>query len=177
MGKVNCFVVKDLSRFGRNYTKHGNFIEKIFPFLRVRVVKVNDNLDTLFMTRIRLKSFGDLRKGVGKMDKKDERMLVNQESLVKKIYIIRGQKVMLDFELAEIYGYETKNFNRQVKNNIEKFEGEEFMFQLTTQEIEEFSRCKNFTLSRGTGRGSNIKYNPYAFNEYVRVTKLRYIQT
>ena len=110
------------------------------------------------------------------MDKKDERMLVNQESLVKKIYIIRGQKVMLDFELAEIYGYETKNFNRQVKNNIEKFEGKDFMFQLTTQEIEEFSRCKNFTLNRGTGRGSNIKYNPYAFTEqgiYMLMTVLK----
>ena len=56
------------------------------------------------------------------MDKKDEMMIVNHESLVKKIYIIREQKVMLDFELAEIYGYETKDFNQQVKNNIEKFD-------------------------------------------------------
>ena len=47
---------------------------------------------------------------------------------------------MLDFELAEIYGYETKNFNRQVKNNIEKFEGKDFMFQLTAQEVEELSK-------------------------------------
>ena len=47
------------------------------------------------------------------MDKKDEMMIVSGESLVKKIYIIRGQKVMLDFELAEIYGYETKAFNQQ----------------------------------------------------------------
>ena len=77
------------------------------------------------------------------MNKKDEMMIINHEFLVKKIYIIRGQKVMLDFELAEIYGYETNNFNKQVKNNIEKFEGEDFMFQLTTQEVEEFSRCKN----------------------------------
>ena len=110
------------------------------------------------------------------MDKKDEMMIVNHESLVKKIYIIRGQKVMLDFELAEIYGYETKNFNRQVKNNIEKFEGEDFMFQLTTQEVEELSRCKNFTLNRGTGRGSNIKYNPYVFTEqgiYMLMTVLK----
>ena len=110
------------------------------------------------------------------MDKKDEMMFVNHESLVKKIYIIRGQKVMLDFELAEIYGYETKNFNRQVKNNIEKFEGEDFMFQLTTQEVEELSRCKNFTLNRGTGRGSNIKYNPYVFTEqgiYMLMTVLK----
>ena len=83
---------------------------------------------------------------------------------------------MLDFELAEIYGYETKNFNRQVKNNIEKFEGEDFMFQLITQEVEELSRCKNFTLNRGAGRGSNIKYNPHAFTEqgiYMLMTVLK----
>ena len=83
---------------------------------------------------------------------------------------------MLDFELAEIYGYETKNFNRQVKNNIKKFEGEDFMFQLTAQEVEELSRCKNFTLNRGTGRGSNIKYNPYVFTEqgiYMMMTVLK----
>lgn len=81
---------------------------------------------------------------------------------------------MLDADLAEIYGHETKNFNRQVKNNIEKFEGEDFMFQLTSEEILELSRCKNFTLNRGTG--SNIKYNPYAFIEqriYMLMTVLR----
>ena len=111
------------------------------------------------MTRTRWRLFGNLNKEDKEMDKKDEMMIVNHESLVKKIYIIREQKVMLDFELAEIYGYETKNFNRQVKNNIEKFEGEDFMFQLTNQEVEELSRCKNFTLNRGTRRGSNIKYN------------------
>ena len=49
IGKVNCIVVKDLSRFGRNYTELGNFIEKIFPFLGVRFVAVNDNLDTFHM--------------------------------------------------------------------------------------------------------------------------------
>ena len=54
------------------------------------------------------------------IDRKDEVMLVNQEFLAKKIYIVRGQKVMLDFELAEIYGYETKAFNQQVKRNMEK---------------------------------------------------------
>lgn len=62
------------------------------------------------------------------MDKKYELILVDKDSLAKKIYIVRNQKVMLDFELAEIYGYETKNFNRQVKNNSDKFEGEDFMF-------------------------------------------------
>ena len=56
--------------------------------------------------------FGNLNKEDKEMDKKDEMMIVNHESLVKKIYIIREQKVMLDFELAEIYGYETKAFNQ-----------------------------------------------------------------
>ncbi len=120
--------------------------------------------------------FGNLNKEDKEMDKKDEMMIVSQESIINKIYTIRGHKVMLDFELAEIYGYETKNFNRQVKNNIEKCEGEDFMFQLTTQEVEELSRCKNFTLNRGTGRGSNIKYNPYVFTEqgiYMLMTVLK----
>lgn len=60
-----------------------------------------------------------------------EKVIVDDKTLKEKIYLIRGQKVMLDADLAEIYGYETKNFNRQIKNNIEKFEGEDFMFQLT----------------------------------------------
>lgn len=67
------------------------------------------------------------------MDEKDEMMIVNHESLVKKTYIIREQKLMLDFELAKIYGYETKDFNQQVKNNIEKFD-DDFIFQLTKEE-------------------------------------------
>lgn len=93
------------------------------------------------------------------MSDKGEIVVINKEFLANKIYNIRGQKVMLDFELAGIYGYETKMFNRQVKRNIEKFEGEDFMFQLTDEEVEELSRCQNGTLNRGTGRGSNIKYN------------------
>ena len=93
------------------------------------------------------------------MDKKDDIILVNQDSLSKKIYVIRGQKVMLDFELAEIYGYETKTFNQQVKRNIEKFD-EDFMFQLTDEEVSELSRSQNATLNKSAGWGSNIKYNP-----------------
>lgn len=60
---------------------------------------------------------------------------------------------MLDVDLAKIYGYETKNFNRQVKNNIERFD-ETFRFQLTDEEVDYFSRCKIFTLKKG--RGNNI---------------------
>lgn len=85
------------------------------------------------------------------MEEKAEVFVITEQSLQEKIYIIRGQKVMLDFDLAEIYGYETKNFNRQVKNNQQKFEGADFMFQLSDEEVEELSRCKNFTLNRGIG--------------------------
>lgn len=71
--------------------------------------------------------------------------LIDENLLKSRIYTIRGVKVMLDADLAEIYGYSTKDFNRQVKNNIEKFD-EDFRFQLTNNEIEELSRCKICTL-------------------------------
>ena len=76
---------------------------------------------------------------------------------------------MLDMDLADIYGYSTKDFNRQVKNNIEKFD-QDFMFQLTDEEYENLS-CKNSTSSWG-GR----RYNPYAFTEqgiYMLMTVLK----
>ena len=66
---------------------------------------------------------------------------LTEESIESMVYEIRGQKVMLDFDLARIYGYETRYFNRQVKNNINKFP-EDFMFQLTHDEIEQISRCQ-----------------------------------
>ena len=65
----------------------------------------------------------------------NEIMIVDERTLKDKLYIIRGQHVMLDFELAEIYGYETGAFNQQVKRNIEKFD-QDFMFQLTKTEFE-----------------------------------------
>ena len=105
-----------------------------------------------------------------------EIVIVDDKTIQEKIYFIRGQKVMLDSDLAEIYGYETKMFNRQVKRNIEKFEGDDFMFQLTDEEVYELSRCQNGTLNNGQGRGSNIKYKPYAFTEqgiYMLMTVLR----
>ena len=63
-----------------------------------------------------------------------------------------------------------------MKNNQQKFEGDDFMFQLTDEEVAQLSRCKNFTLNRGNGRGKNIKYNPYVFTEqgiYMLMTVLR----
>ena len=93
-------------------------------------------------------------------------MLIDERTLKDKIYTIRGQQVMLDSDLAEIYGYETKNFNRQIRNNIERFEGNDFMFQLTREETDAASRCKNFTLNTsGNRRGLHYKYLPYVFTE------------
>ena len=110
------------------------------------------------------------------MTEENKEIVVIDETTIKsKIYYIRNQKVMLDFELAEIYGYETRAFNQQVKRNNEKFD-EDFMFQLTDEEVGELSRSQNVTLNKGTGRGSNIKYNPYAFTEqgiYMLMTVLR----
>ena len=101
---------------------------------------------------------------------------ITEELLRERLYEFRGRKVMLDSDLAEIYGYETKNFNRQVKNNSKKFQGDDFMFELTDEETEELSRCKKFTLNIQKGRGSNIKYNPHVFTEqgiYMLMTVLR----
>lgn len=79
-----------------------------------------------------------------------------------KIYEIRGQKVMLDFDLAEMYGVETKRLKEQVRRNIERFPVK-FMFELTKEEVQ-FSRSQFATLK--TGQGHNIKYLPFAFTEY-----------
>ena len=80
-----------------------------------------------------------------------------------KIYEIRGQKVMLDFDLAEMYGLETKRLKEAVRRNIERFEGDDFMFQLTREETVEFSRSHFASLNKG--RGYNLKYAPFAFTE------------
>ncbi len=93
-------------------------------------------------------------------EEKQEIILINEETIQSKIYIIRGQKVMLDFELAEIYGYTTKKFNQQVKNNSGKFD-EDFMFQLTKEEFDNL-RSKNLTSSWG-----GTRYLPHVFTEFV----------
>ena len=119
--------------------------------------------------------------------KKPEFSLIDEDLLKSRIYTIRGVKVMLDADLAEIYGYSTKDFNRQVKNNIERF-AEDFRFQLTKREVEELRskkftaitdandakdlRCKNCTANISTMSRSN----PYVFTEqgiYMLMTVLK----
>ena len=71
----------------------------------------------------------------------NEIVIHNETDLQSKIYTIRGTKVMLDFDLAEIYGYSVKAFNQQVKNNIDKFD-DDFRFQLTKDEYHAILRSK-----------------------------------
>ena len=77
-----------------------------------------------------------------------------------KIYEIRGQRVMLDVDLAEMYGTQTAQLKRAVRRNIERFDGDNFMFEVTKEEL---SRYQIGILNKG--RGSNIKYLPFAFTE------------
>ena len=65
--------------------------------------------------------------------------VIPDEVIMSKIYLIRGKKVMLDRDLAELYGVETKRLNEQVKRNIDRFP-EDFMFQLTRKEFDNLSR-------------------------------------
>ena len=86
---------------------------------------------------------------------------MNQIQVIQsKIYEIRGQRVMLDFDLADAYGVETSQLKRQVRRNMERFEGDDFMFEVTREEL---SRCQIGTLN--IKRGQNIKYLPFAFTE------------
>ena len=82
------------------------------------------------------------------------------EPIKRKIYEIRGQRVMLDFDLADAYGVDTAQLKRQVRRNMERFEDDDFMFVVTREEL---SRCQIGTLN--IKRGQNIKYLPFAFTQ------------
>ena len=103
--------------------------------------------------------------------------LMTVDNICNRVYVIRGQQVMLDYDLAEIYGYEVKALNQQVKRNIDRFP-EDFMFQLKKEEVpKEFSKSQIVTLNeKGDKRGTNIKKMPYAFTEqgiYMLATVLK----
>lgn len=78
-------------------------------------------------------------------------------TIQNKIYVIRGQRVMLDRDLASLYGVETSQLKRAVKRNFKRFEGEDFMMEVSQEEI---LRCQIGTSSWGGNR-----YNAYAFTE------------
>jgi hypothetical protein len=85
------------------------------------------------------------------MSDSEKPVLLDENLIQDLIYEVRGQKVMLDFDLARIYGYETRYFNRQVKNNADRFDND-FTFQLTREEWAEILKCKNFTSNWGGRR-------------------------
>ena len=108
------------------------------------------------------------------------------QTIQSKIYEIRGQRVMLDRDLAAMYGVETKALNQAVKRNSKRFEGDDFMFRLTKDEaelarsrsqivtlespankglLEDSTSSRSQIVTMNKGRGSNIKYLPYAFTE------------
>jgi len=122
--------------------------------------------------------------------KKIKQNLIPLDRIESKILYLRGQKVMIDYDLAVLYGVETKKLNQAVKRNSERFP-DDFMFQLTKMEVDilksQFatsslgSRSQIVTLNEGNSqdkrnsrsqfatlkvrRGKNIKYLPYAFTE------------
>src|SRR5687768_5455797 len=81
-----------------------------------------------------------------------------EESLFKKIYVIRGQKVLLDIDLAELYGVETKRLKEAVKRNLDRFP-EDFMFVLTSKEF------TNLRSQIATSSWGGTRYPPMAFTE------------
>jgi len=89
-----------------------------------------------------------------------DQSLTSTETVERRILLIRGQKVMLDSDLAELYRVQTKVLNQAVKRNTKRFPGD-FMFQLNLQEVRN-SRSQIVTLKQG----QNVKYRPYAFTEH-----------
>jgi hypothetical protein len=106
------------------------------------------------------------------MNKDDfKNLIVSVERIESKIYIIRGNKVLLDRDLAMLYGVSTKRLNEQFNRNINRFP-EDFAFQLTEDEWESLrsqfatlNRSRSQFVTLNTGRGKHRKYLPYAFTE------------
>lgn len=86
---------------------------------------------------------------------------VQVDTIKSSIYEVRGQRVMLDSDLAELYEVEVSQLKRQVRRNIDRFP-EDFMFELTREEYDSL-RCQNGTIK--SGRGQHSKYLPFAFTE------------
>ena len=111
-----------------------------------------------------------------------EARLIPVARIERKIFLLRGERVMLDRDLAELYGVETKALNQAVKRNLDRFPGD-FMFQVSRKEAEQILRSQIVTLNPGNGgnpseneaisrsqivtlkQGTNIKYRPFVFTE------------
>ena len=105
--------------------------------------------------------------GIDMAKKKRTGAVIPLERITHSIILIRGQKVMLDIDLARLYGVETKTLNRAIRRNIDRFP-EDFMFQLTTQEYADLRRhlgSSNLRYQIGTSSWGGRRHLPYAFTE------------
>jgi len=95
------------------------------------------------------------------MDETDNQIKVPEEVVISKIYGLRGKQVMLDFDLAELYGVPTKQLKRAVRRNIERFPSD-FMFELTKEELQ------NWRSQFGTSNFVNmgLRIAPFAFTDF-----------
>ena len=91
-----------------------------------------------------------------------ETVLVPSERIESRIFLIRGKKVMLDKDLAELYGVMTGNLNKAVKRNKERFPDDDFMLQLTKREFENF---RSLIFQNGTSKRGGTQKLPHAFTE------------
>lgn len=85
-------------------------------------------------------------------------IVIPDEVIINKIYLIRNQKVMLDSDMAEMYGVETKQLKRQVRRNSIRFQ-DDFMFELTDEELQ------NLRSQFGTSSWGGVRYSPMVFTE------------
>lgn len=97
------------------------------------------------------------------MKEKNQLIIVPNERIENKIFLMRGKKVMFDRDLAELYGVETKVLNQAVKRNKKRFPSD-FMFQLNTSEAEIWN-LQTMRSQFVTASKRNIRYTPYAFTE------------
>ena len=93
-----------------------------------------------------------------------ENSILKQTAIESLIYEVRGQKVMLDFDLAELYQVETKRLKESVRRNIERFEGDDFMFELTSEEYNSLIISLRSQIATSNERGGR-RHMPFAFTE------------
>jgi phage regulator Rha-like protein len=94
------------------------------------------------------------------MSKKEMQLLLNEQKILNKIYVVRGEKIMLDRDLAELYGTETKVLKQAVKRNILRFP-KDFMFEMTANELKKWKEGAGLSPADKQG----LRYPPFCFTE------------
>jgi len=94
------------------------------------------------------------------MSKKELQLLLNEQKILNKIYVVRGEKIMLDRDLAELYGTETRVLKQAVKRNIVRFP-KDFMFEMIANEFKKWKEGAGLSLADKQG----LRYAPFCFTE------------